>query len=144
MRALFVVTILALAAGLGGCAGWSAERAVARHNQALHDGIRARDEARLREVVAPDFRWNAPAGMVVGRDGWIEHLKAVPGEIESVTMIRPHTQYENGTLTVCGKQRAVLRVEGKEQIDDNAFCDDWQRREGRWQLVRSYQPTIEL
>src|SRR6202042_241889 len=40
-----------------GCGAWSARREVWRGNQALYDGFRARDTARLRELMAADFRY---------------------------------------------------------------------------------------
>ena len=118
-----------------GCGGWSARRAVLRGNQSVYDGIRARDAAKLRDFVAADFRYDAPDGKPRTRDEWLAAIAATPGEIVSITGMRLTTELRADRVTVCGVQRAIVRLDGKELIDDQPYCDDWQRREGRWQTV---------
>lgn len=137
MRLLVIVTILASA----GCAGWSARRAVLRGNQAIYDGIRTRDAALLTQWVAPDLRYHTADGKTIGRDEWLAGIKSTPGEIVSVSGMDHRFETHGDRLTLCGVQRAVVRLEGKELIDDGAFCSDWQKRDGRWQLVEGYQTT---
>jgi hypothetical protein len=138
MRALLVVTIL----GVVGCASWSARRAVLRGNQAIYDGIRTRDVHKLRGLAAADFRYDAPDGKQRSRDEWIAGVAATPGEIVSITGLRLTTQMRDDRVTVCGVQRAIVRLDGKELIDDQPYCDDWQRRDGRWQVIEAYVPTF--
>ncbi len=138
MRTLLVLAIL----GVAGCGGWSARRAVLRANQALYDGIAARDAARLRQFVAGDFRWDAPDGKSRNRDEWLAAAAATPGKIVSISGLRLTTELRGDRVTVCGVQRAIVRLEGKELIDDQPYCDDWQRRDGRWQVVEAYVPTF--
>lgn len=138
MRPMVIATILA--AGTG-CAGWSARRAVLRGNQAVYDGIRTRDAALLAEYVAPDLRYHLPDGKSIGRDEWLAGVKATPGDIVSVSGMDLRVETRGDRITVCGVQRAVVRVEGRELVDDGAYCNDWQRRDGRWQIVEAYQPT---
>ncbi len=133
-----MLTILATA----GCAGWSARRAAMRGNQEVYDGLRTRDVARLRALVADDFRWHAPDGRTVGRDEWLSGVQAMPGEILSVSGMRLKTELRDDRVTVCGVQRSIVRLEGKETIDDAPYCDDWQKRDGRWQIVQAYIPTF--
>jgi hypothetical protein len=142
MRAPTVVTILGAAVILGGCGGFFARRDVLRGNQAVYDGIRARDAGKLREYVAPDFRWDAPDGKSRTRDEWLAAVAATPGEIVSVSGMRLTTERRGDRVTVCGVQRAIVRVDGEERIDDQPYCDDWQRRDGRWQIVEAYVPTF--
>ena len=137
MRALLVVTILG-----AGCGGFFARRDVLRGNQAVYDGIRARDSARLRELVAADFRWDAPDGKPRTRDEWLATVAATPGEIVSVSGMRVTTELRGDRVTVCGVQRAIVRVDGAEHIDDQPYCDDWQRKDGRWQIIEAYVPTF--
>jgi hypothetical protein len=35
-----------------------------------------------------------------------------------------------------------VRIDGQEKIDDAPYCDDWQKRDGRWQIVEAYVPTF--
>jgi Domain of unknown function (DUF4440) len=137
MRLLLVVTILGL-----GCGGWSARRAVLRGNQEIYDGIRTRDVEKLRALVAADFRYHMPDGKLVGRDEWLAGVAATPGEIVSISGLRLRTEQRGDRVTVCGVQRAIVKLEGKEAIDDAAYCNDWQRRDGRWQIVEAYVPTL--
>jgi hypothetical protein len=125
-----------------GCGGWSARREVWRGNQALYDGIRTRDLARLRELAASDFRYLAADGKTLDRDAWLAVIAATPGAIESVVGEQLRMERRGDRITVCGMQRAVVRVEGQEQIDVAAYCDDWQKRDGRWRVVQSYVPAL--
>ncbi|MCU1279163.1 MAG: hypothetical protein JWM53_2709 [bacterium] len=138
MRALLVVTIL----GAVGCGSWSARRAVLRGNQDIYDGLRTRDINKLRELAANDFRYDAPDGKRLTREEWLAVVAATPGEIVSITGTRVRTEQHGDRLTVCGVQRSIVRLDGKELIDDGAYCDDWQRRDGRWQVVEAYVPTF--
>ncbi|HEY2748647.1 MAG TPA: nuclear transport factor 2 family protein [Polyangia bacterium] len=142
MRAQVVVTILGVVSGAAGCGGFFARRDVLRGNQAVYEGIHARDAGRLRELVAADFRWDAPDGKARTRDEWLAALTAQPGEIVSVSGARVTTELRGDRVTVCGVRRAVVHAEGREQIDDQPYCDDWQRRDGRWQIVEAYVPTF--
>jgi ketosteroid isomerase-like protein len=137
MRLLLVVTICSF-----GCGGYFARRDVLRGNQAVYDGIRTRDAATLRQWVAPDFRWDAPDGKPRNRDEWLAAIAATPGEIVSVTGARLTTVERGDRVTVCGVQRAVVRIDGQEKIDDAPYCDDWQKRDGHWQIVEAYVPTF--
>jgi len=143
MRASYVVTILG-AAGLlaGGCGSFFAKRDVMRGNQAIYDGIRARDANKLRQYVAADFRWDAPDGKPRNRDEWLAGIAAIPGEIVSVSGMRLTTEVRDDRVTLCGVQRAIVKVNGEEKIDDQPYCNDWQQKDGRWQVVESYVPTF--
>lgn len=138
MRALVVV----LTMWSVGCAGWSAKRAALRGNQAVYDGIRARDTAKLRQYAASDLRWHAPDGKIKTRDEWLAAVSATPGDIVSVSGLRLTTELRDDRVTVCGVQHAIVRLDGKEQIDDEPYCDDWAERDGRWEIVESYVPTF--
>jgi uncharacterized protein DUF4440 len=143
MRSRVVVTILCVVPVLGGgCGSFFAKRDVLRGNQAVYDGIRARDANQLREYVAADFRWDAPDGKARNRDEWLAAVAATPGEIVSVTGMRLTTELRGDRVTVCGVQRAIVKVDGEEKIDDQPYCDDWQRKDGRWQIVEAYVPTF--
>jgi len=142
MRAPTVVTILGAVGILGGCGSFFARRDVLRGNQAVYDGIRARDAAKLREYVATDFRWDAPDGKARTRDEWLAQVAATAGDIVSVSGMRLTTTMRGDRVTVCGVQRAVVKVDGEEKIDDEPYCDDWQQRDGRWQIVEAYVPTF--
>lgn len=142
MRAPTVVVILGAVAIVGGCGSFFARRDVLRGNQAVYDGIRARDAAKLREYVASDFRWDAPDGKARTRDEWLAAVAATPGDIVSVSGMRVQTTMRGDRVTVCGVQRAIVRVNGEEKIDDQPYCDDWQQRDGRWQIVEAYVPTF--
>jgi hypothetical protein len=138
MRVLAVMTIV----GAVGCGGFFAKRDVLRGNQAVYDGIRTRDTGKLRDYIAADFRYDAPDGKPLNRDQWLAGVTATPGEILSVSGARLTTELRGDRVTVCGVQRAVVRLEGKELIDDQPYCDDWQRKDGRWQIVEAYVPTF--
>ncbi|HEX8950861.1 MAG TPA: nuclear transport factor 2 family protein [Polyangia bacterium] len=142
MRAPIVLTILGALPLIGGCGGFFARRDVLRGNQAVYDGIRARDPAKLRDYVAADFRWDAPDGKPRNRDEWLAAVAATPGDIVSITGLRLTTEQRGDKVTVCGVQRAIVRVDGEEKIDDQPYCDDWQKRDGRWQIVEAYVPTF--
>ncbi|MDB4970423.1 MAG: hypothetical protein JWN44_6112 [Myxococcales bacterium] len=143
MRAVTLAIVILVAAGVaGGCGGWSAKRAVLRANLELYDGIRGRDAGKLRNVLAADFRWHAPDGKSRTRDEWISGIEATPGQMLSVTGLRLTTEMRGARITLCGVQRAVLKLDGKDLIDDGPFCDDWERRDGRWQIVEAYVPTF--
>jgi hypothetical protein len=142
MRALAKVTILGVVLLGGGCGGFFARRDVLRGNQAVYDGIRTRDVAKLRELAAPDFRYDAPDGKPLTRDQWLAGVAATQGEIVSVSGMRLTTELRGDRVTVCGVQRAIVKVNGEEKIDDQPYCDDWQQRDGRWQIVEAYVPTF--
>jgi hypothetical protein len=137
MRLVLCVTILAAA----GCASWSAKRAVLRGNQEIYDGWRTRDDALLKRWIAPDVRYHLADGRVIGRDELIAGVHTIPGEIVSVSGMHVRVEQRGDSYTVCGVQRAVVRVEGKELIDDGAYCDDFVRRDSGWQVVEGYQTT---
>src|SRR3954453_15259518 len=126
MRLVLIFTILAA----GGCSGWSARRAVLRGNKAIYDGIRTRDVTLLAQWVAPDLRYHTADGKTIDRDEWLAAVKSTPGEILSVGGLGdPRFEPPGDRLTLCGLQCAVVRLEGKELIDDGAFCSDWQKRD---------------
>jgi hypothetical protein len=141
MRALLVVTILGAAVLGGGCGGFFARRDVMRGNQAIYDGIRTRDAGLLTQWVAPDMRYHTADGKTIGRDEWLAGVKATPGEIVSISGMHLRVEERDDRITLCGVQRAVVRVNGSELIDDGAYCNDWQRRDGHWQVVEGYQTT---
>ena len=142
MRKRIVGTILGSVTMLAaGCTTFFAHRDVLRGNQAIYDGIRTRDAALLTQWIAPDLQYHTPAGKTIGRDEWLAAVKATPGEIVSITGMDLKLEDRGDRITLCGVQRAVVRVEGKEQIDDGAYCNDWQRRDGHWQVVEGYQTT---
>jgi hypothetical protein len=142
MRARTVVTILGAAVILGGCGSFFARRDVLRGNQAVYDGIRTRDVNKLRELAAADFRYDAPDGKALTRDQWLAGVAATTGDILSVSGMRLTTTMRGDRVTVCGVQRAIVRLDGKELIDDQPYCNDWQQRDGRWQMVEAYVPTF--
>lgn len=128
--------------GAGGCAGWSARRAALRGNQAIYDALRTRDVAKLRALAAPEFRYHAPDGRSLDREAWLKLAAATPGEIVSISGLHVRVEMRDGGVTVCGLQHAVVRLGGKEIVDDAPYCDDWRRRDDRWQIVQSYVPTF--
>jgi len=128
--------------GAVGCGGFFARRDVLRGNQAIYDGIRTRDVGKLREIAATDFRYDAPDGKPLTREQWLAGVAATPGEIVSVSGMRLTTELRGDRVTVCGVQRAIVKLDGKELIDDQPYCNDWQRRDGRWQIVEAYVPTF--
>ena len=138
MRLLLVMTIV----GAVGCSGFFARRDVLRGNQEVYDGIRTRDVGKLRELAASDFRYDAPDGKSITREQWLAGVAATPGEITSVSGMRLTTERRGDRVTVCGVQRAIVKLDGKELIDDQPYCNDWQRRDGRWQMVEAYVPTF--
>src|SRR4051812_3688816 len=142
MRASNVVTILGAVGLAAGCGSFFAKRDVLRGNQAVYDGIRARDAEKLKQYVATDFRWDAPDGKPRNRDEWLAVVAATPGEIVSITGMRLTTEMRGDRVTLCGVQRAIVKLDGEEKIDDQPNCNDWQRRDGRWQIVESYVPTF--
>lgn len=142
MRGKMVVTILGAASLGAGCGGFFARRDVLRGNQAVYDGIRARDGNQLRRYVAADFRWDAPDGKARTRDDWLAAVSATPGELVSVSGTRLTTTTRGDRVTVCGVQRSIVKLDGEEKIDDQPYCDDWQKRDGRWQIVEAYVPTF--
>lgn len=125
-----------------GCGAWSARREVWRGNQALYDGFRTRDTARLRELMAADFRYLGADGKTLDRDAFLATVPATPGTTESVVGEQLRMEQRGDRITVCGMQRAIVRVEGQEQIDVGAYCDDWQERDGRWRVVQAYIPAL--
>jgi Domain of unknown function (DUF4440) len=127
---------------VSGCGAWSARREVWRGNQALYDGFRARDVNRLRELLASDFRYLGADGKALDRDTFLAAVPTAPGTTESIVGERLRMETRGDRITVCGMQRAVVRVEGQEQIDVAAYCDDWQERDGRWRVVQAYVPAL--
>jgi ketosteroid isomerase-like protein len=138
MRLLLVMTIV----GAVGCGSFFAQRDALRGNQAVYDGIRTRDVAKLKQLASDDFRYDAPDGKPLSREQWLAGVAATPGEIVSITGMRVTTQMRGDRVTVCGVQRAIVRLDGKELIDDQPYCNDWQKRDGRWQIVEAYVPTF--
>ena len=138
MRLFLVMTIV----GAAGCGSFFAKREVLRGNQAIYDGIRTRDAAKLRQYVAADFRWDAPDGKPRNRDEWLAVVASPPGEIVSITGMRLTTEMRGDRVVLCGVQRAIVKVDGEEKIDDQPYCNDWQHKDGRWQVVESYVPTL--
>ena len=102
----------------GGCGEFFARRDVLRGNQAVYDGIRTRDAAKLREYLAADFRWDAPDGKPRKRDEFLAGVAALPGDIVSVSGMRLSTTMRGDRVTVCGVQRAIVKLGGEEKIDD--------------------------
>jgi hypothetical protein len=137
MRSLLVVVILAC-----GCSGFFARREVMAGNERVYRAIRDRDVNTLRTLVAADFRWDAPDGKARSRDEWLETVSATPGQIQSVTGSRLKLERRDDRLTLCGVQRAIVQLDGKELVDDQPYCDDWKLRDGRWQIVEAYIPTF--
>jgi hypothetical protein len=137
MRSLLVVLILA-----GGCGSFFARREVMAGNERVYRAIRDRDVTTLRSLVAADFRWDAPDGKARSRDEWLDVVAQTPGQIQSVTGSRLHLEKRDDRLTLCGVQRSIVQLDGKEQVDDQPYCDDWKRRDGRWQIVEAYVPTF--
>lgn len=137
MRILLVAAILAL-----GCGSFFARREVLAGNERIYRAIRDRDVATLRALVADDFRWDHPDGKPRDRDQWLAAVAATPGQIQSVTGARLHLERRDDRLTLCGVQRSVVQLDGKELVDDQPYCDDWAQRGGRWQVVEAYVPTF--
>lgn len=138
MRFVLVSAILCC-----GCATFFAKRDVMAGNERVYRAIRDRDVATLRGLVADDFRWDHPDGKTRNKDEWLAAVAATPGQIKSVTGSRLQIERRDDRLTVCGVQRAVVDVDGKEQVDDQPYCDDWkQQQDGQWRIVEAYVPTF--
>jgi uncharacterized protein DUF4440 len=137
MRILLVAAIL-----VSGCGSYFARREVMAGNERVYRAIRDRDINTLRTLATDDFRWDHPDGKPRNRDEWLAGVAATPGQIQSVTGSRLKLERRADRLVLCGVQRAVVQLDGKELVDDQAYCNDWMLRDGRWQIVESYVPTF--
>jgi hypothetical protein len=123
--------LLAPLVGLAACATSSRHEVLVR-NEALFRAIGARDVATLTELTAPEFRFETADGQKGDRKTWLDGVAALPA-IESITNEELHLREDGDRGAVlCGVQRAVVVVEGKRVVDTVAFCDRWERRDGRW------------
>ena len=80
-------------------------------------GIRARDPAALGGLVAADFRFHAPDGHPLDRGAWLAAAAAFEGEIVSIGGERLRVERHGESWTVCGFQRAVVRLQGREVVE---------------------------
>jgi ketosteroid isomerase-like protein len=107
------------------------------------EAIRARDGARLRELLSEDFVFRGAGDVETDREAFISSVAAIPGTILELRMtsIRGHVFGETGVLT--GAQLARVRLpDGTEVTDRQTFTDVCQWREGRWRMVLAHSlPT---
>lgn len=119
--------------GSGGCAALRIKREVFVANDQLQRAMNAHDVAAMTALTAPEFRAQTYDGHV-DREQWIalvlrQHIIAGDGGPISIDVERRDLVY------VCGQQRReAIGLVGE-------FCDDWVKRDGRWQLL-SWVPVF--
>jgi len=128
-------------AALEAVTAWVAARAagtqdeILRRNEVLFRAIGARDLAALEGLLAPEFRFESPGVQGGDRRSFLEGIAATPGTIESISNDELRLRRDGDRARLCGRQRAVVVLEGKRIVDESRFCDRWERRGGRWMVT---------
>jgi hypothetical protein len=130
----------ALVVGVAGCADSTARREILRNNEALFHAIATQDVATLARVAAPDFRFEHQ-GQKGDRRAWLDGVAARTATVEWITNDDLRLRIEGNHAILCGVQRAMVVVAGTRVADQAAFCDRWERRDGRWLVTFAGEPT---
>ena len=129
-----IIAALAIATLAAGCASFRAERDVLRLNDELLQAIRKHDTASLLQLAAPDF-WSGGYDGRMNRKQWCDAI--AEGKFTAANRASTSVVIEApDRVNVCGEHHP--RSGGEV-----AFCDEWVKRDGRWQLVSSL-PQVEL
>ncbi len=135
MRLRSAAALAALAIAAMGGASVSAKREVLQLNDQLLAAIRARDTATLMALTASDFEADGHDGPM-RRQQWCAAV--VAGKIVAADRAKTSVTVErSGHVGICGQHHPLRGGETE-------FCDDWEKRNGRWQLISSLPQVIAL
>lgn len=101
-------------------------------NETLFRAIAAHDGETLGRVSAPDFHFETADGVKGDRAAWIDGVRTMPYEIPAITNDDLVLRLDGDRAVLCGIQRATVIVDGQTVQDESAFCDRWEKRDGRW------------
>ena len=108
---------------------------IAEAAQALATAIERRDEAAIRNLLAPDFLLRSPGKPAADLAAFIEGIRGIPAEIVFVRLEHVEIDIAGASALATGVQHARVRVDG-ETLDERRPFVDWFVRtpSGRWLL----------
>jgi hypothetical protein len=122
------LVLLLLAVATGGCA----RQEIVRRNEQLFRAIADRDQPALDDLLAPDFHFEASGGQGGDRRRFFDVNASTPGAVLAIDNDQLRFERDGDRARLCGRQRAIVLLDGKSVVDEARFCDRWERRGGRW------------
>lgn len=104
--------------------------------------MKARDAAAFGRLLADDYAFTGPGGVVRNKAEDIAHMTSSDTKIESATTddkkirIYRSTAVETGRYTVTGTHK------GKPFTETGRYTTTWVRRDGRWQIVSDHTSVL--
>jgi hypothetical protein len=136
----FLQCACALVVGIAGCADSPARQQILRNNEVLFHAIATRDLATLSRVTAPDFHYTQK-GQTGDRKAFLDGVATRTATVEWITNEDLRLRVAGDHAILCGVQRATVLFEGQRVADQGAFCDRWEKRDGRWLVTFAGEPT---
>lgn len=113
--------------------------------QSVMDAIRTRDVGALEHLITDDFVLREPLKADVDRHGFLDRIRAIPGNIEVVAGDGVRARIDQGGEVgiISGVQRARVRLADNTVVEDmGAFADLCVRRDGRWRMSVAFNVSL--
>ena len=121
------------------------ERELLGLEQRVMDAIRTRDVKALGQLITDDFVLREPLKPDVSRRGFLESVRAIPGNIEVVAGqgVRAKIEPSGEVGIVTGVQRVRLRLADGTVVEAaGAFADLCVRRDGQWRMSAAFNVSL--
>jgi ketosteroid isomerase-like protein len=110
---------------------------------AVMRAIESRDRSALAMLLSPEFTLRMPGAADVDRQGFIDAIAAIPGEITSIHGHNVQAIWVGDTAVVTGIQVAVVRLDSGAEVESRtAFTDLFRQSGDAWQLV--FASSVDL
>ncbi len=102
----------------------------------------SRDVAFFDRILAPEYKFTTPEGVVWTRAQYLENLKS--GDLAVISSTLEEIQVDvYGDVAVCfGRATSKAQLKGKDISSQYRFTDTWIRRAGCWQCVADHSSEI--
>jgi ketosteroid isomerase-like protein len=120
------------------------ERSLLALEDAMLAAIRRRDVRAVRGLLTADFVLLSGDGSEVGREGFLDGVTGIPGEILEVTAEHLRARVVGGVGVLTGLQRARVRLpDGTLVTETQAFTDLCIRFPDGWRMTLAHSVALE-
>jgi ketosteroid isomerase-like protein len=151
MRRVYLLALLALAAATliavraeekEPAKAGKAEQEVLKLEQDMIDAYVKRDPSALERIMADDYSFTAPDGMLLDKKGEIEGIKSGTVKFESMKLGDLKVRFYGATAVVTGTVDIKGKVQDHDANGTYRFTDTFTKREGRWQCVAAQATRV--
>jgi ketosteroid isomerase-like protein len=120
----------------------SVEQELIKLEKELADAWAKRDVAFFDRVIADDFTWTAPYGIVSTKAQSLATLKSGEDVVTSWVVDEMKVRVYGDAAVVTGRSTIKETYKGEDVSGQYRWTDTWVKRAGRWQCVAGHSSEI--